>query len=175
VGGRSYRVSLDGFWQAHSSAPGLLVDAVMSGLAPRPGDVAFDLFCGVGVFAGALSGAGAQVWGIEGDRRAVDLARENVPGATFVGGDVARRLARLPVAADLVVLDPPRAGAGATVLDAVAARRPRGIAYVACDPAALGRDLRLAAGLGYHPVSVRAYDLFPMTHHVECVAILEPR
>ncbi len=175
VGERSYRVSLDGFWQAHADAPQVLVDAVVAGLAPRPGEVAFDLFCGVGLFAGALAAAGAQVWGVEGDRRAVGLARENVPGATFVAGDVARRMAGLPEAADLVVLDPPRAGAGAAVLAAVAARRPRGIAYVACDPAALGRDLRIAAGLGYDPVSVRAYDLFPMTHHVECVAILGRR
>lgn len=175
VGERTYRVSLDGFWQAHADAPRLLVDAVIAGLAPRPGEVAFDLFCGVGLFAGALAAAGAKVWGIEGDRRAVGLARENVPDATFVAGDVARRLRGLPEAADLVVLDPPRAGAGAGVLGAVAARRPRSIAYVACDPAALGRDLRIASGLGYDPVSVRAHDLFPMTHHVECLAILERR
>lgn len=173
VGERSYQVAVDGFWQAHAAAPGLLADAVLAGLSPRPGELAFDLFCGVGLFAGALADAGAEVWGIEGDRRAVELARVNVPEATFVAGDVARRLGRLPEAADLVVLDPPRAGAGASVLAAVAARRPRAIAYVACDPAALGRDLRLAAELGYVPVSVRAYDLFPMTHHVECVAILE--
>ena len=73
------------------------------------------------------------------------------------------------------MLDPPRVGAGAAVIAAVAARRPRAIAYVACDPAALGRDLRTAAGLGYEPSSVTAHDLFPLTHHVECVAILEPR
>ncbi|MGV8909309.1 MAG: class I SAM-dependent RNA methyltransferase [Propionicimonas sp.] len=175
VGEHSYQVALDGFWQAHAAAPEVLVDAVLAGLAPKPGEVAFDLFCGVGLFAGALAAARAQVWGVEGDRQAVELARKNLPAGTFVAGDVARRLAGLPEAADLVVLDPPRAGAGPVVLAAVAARRPRAIAYVACDPAALGRDLRIAAGLGYEPVSVRAYDLFPMTHHVECVAILEPR
>ena len=175
VGERSYQVALDGFWQAHAAAPEVLVDAVLAGLAPLSGDVAFDLFCGVGLFAGALAAAGAEVWGVEGDRQAVDLARTNIPGGTFVSGDVARRLGQLPETADLVVLDPPRAGAGPVVLAAVAARRPRAIAYVACDPAALGRDLKIAAGLGYEPVSVRAYDLFPMTHHVECVAILAPK
>ena len=173
VGERSYEVALDGFWQAHAAAPGMLVAAVLAGLAPQPGETAFDLFCGVGLFAGALADAGAQVWGVEGDRQAVDFARTNIPGGTFVAGDVARRLAGLPETADLVVLDPPRAGAGPVVLAAVAARGPRAIAYVACDPAALGRDLKIAAGLGYEPVSLRAYDLFPMTHHVECVAILE--
>jgi tRNA/tmRNA/rRNA uracil-C5-methylase (TrmA/RlmC/RlmD family) len=175
VGDLSYRVAVDGFWQAHAAAPAVLTDALIAGLAPKPGEVAFDLFCGVGLFAGALAAAGAQVWGIEGDRRAAELARGNVRVANFTAGDVTRRLGGLPATADLVVLDPPRAGAGPAVLTAVAARRPRAIAYVACDPAALGRDLKIAAGLGYQPVSVTAYDLFPLTHHVECLAILAGR
>ena len=175
VGELSFDVALDGFWQPHAGAPELLVRRVLAGLQPRPGEVALDLFCGVGLFAGALVAAGARVWGIEGDRTAVDLARVNVPTARFVAGDVGRRLPRLPNRADLVVLDPPRTGAGAAVLTGIAARRPRAIAYVACDPAALGRDLRTASELGYVAASVTAHDLFPMTHHVECVAILEPR
>lgn len=97
-----------------------------------------------------------------------------MPSARFLVGDVARRLERLPNRADIVVLDPPRAGAGRAVLASVVARRPRRIAYVACDPAALGRDLQIAADLGYRTMSVDAYDLFPMTDHVECVAILVP-
>ena len=175
VGEQAFQVAIDGFWQAHAAAPVVLTDAVMAGLNPRPGDVAFDLFCGVGLFAGALAASGAQVWGIEGDRRAVELARANVPEATFTAGDVGRRLVGLPRAADLVVLDPPRAGAGSGVLAAIAARHPRRIAYVACDPAALGRDLKIASELGYEPMSVAAYDLFPLTQHIECIAILAPR
>jgi tRNA/tmRNA/rRNA uracil-C5-methylase (TrmA/RlmC/RlmD family) len=175
VGEQAFQVAIDGFWQAHAAAPVVLTDAVMAGLKPRPGDVAFDLFCGVGLFAGALAASGAQVWGIEGDRRAVELARGNVPAATFTAGDVGRRLVGLPRAADLVVLDPPRAGAGSGVLAAIAARHPRRIAYVACDPAALGRDLKIASELGYEPMSVAAYDLFPLTQHIECIAILAPR
>ncbi len=174
VGDASYRVAVDGFWQAHARAPEVLVARVLEGLRPQPGETALDLYCGVGLFAGALVTAGATVWGIEGDRRAVELARENVPGARFFAGDVARRLDRVPRRVSLVVLDPPRVGAGAAVLASVARRRPRAIAYVACDPAALGRDLRTAEGLGYRPTSVTAHDLFPLTHHVECVAILEP-
>ncbi len=173
VGERSYRVSTTGFWQPHARAPEVLVEHVLAGLAPRHGETALDLYCGVGLFAGALAAAGATVWGIEGDRRAVELARQNVPGAEFHAGDVGARLGRLPARADLVVLDPPRSGAGGRVVRAVAARRPRAIAYVACDPAALGRDLRTARDAGYAPVAVSAHDLFPMTHHVECVAILE--
>lgn len=101
-------------------------------------------------------------------------ARHNVPTGQFLAGDVGVLADRLPAAVDLVVLDPPRAGAGAAVLAAVVARRPRAIAYVACDSAALARDLRLAAEAGYQLASLRAFDLFPMTHHVECVAILKP-
>jgi len=175
VGELSYLVDADGFWQAHASAPRVLLERVLSGLEPKAGERALDLYCGVGLFAGALAKRDLRVWGVEGDKRAVVLAQRNVPSARFVAGDVARRFAQLPEQADLVVLDPPRTGAGAGVLAAVAARGPRAIAYVACDPAALGRDLRTLADLGYQPTSLSAHDLFPMTHHVECVAILEPR
>lgn len=172
--GRAYEVAVDGFWQAHSAAADLLVAGVLDGLRPKPGEAALDLYCGVGLFAGALAASGCRVTGIEGDRRAAELAVRNVPEARFLAGDVARRLTRLRGGVDLVVLDPPRTGAGAKVMGQVLGRRPRAVAYVACDPAALGRDLRTASGLGYRPASISAYDLFPMTHHVECLAILEP-
>ena len=83
-----------------------------------------------------------------------------------------RRLVRGPV--DLVVLDPPRSGAGAEVVRAVAASGARAVAYVACDPAALARDVRTFGGLGWRLAAVRGYDCFPMTQHVECVALLRP-
>lgn len=175
VGDLVFEVASDGFWQAHPAAPLVLVERVLSGLSAQPGEIGLDLYCGVGLFAAALADRGVQVWGVEGDRRAAGLAAVNVPSGRFVAGDVARRMARLPARVDVVVLDPPRTGAGPGVLAAVASRQPRAIAYVACDPAALGRDLRIAADLGYAPTSVTAYDLFPMTHHVECVAVLEPR
>jgi tRNA/tmRNA/rRNA uracil-C5-methylase (TrmA/RlmC/RlmD family) len=73
---------------------------------------------------------------------------------------------------DVVVLDPPRKGAGRVVVDAIAGRRPARVIYVACDPAALARDLATFAGHGYHLDRLRAFDAFPMTHHVECVALL---
>ena len=76
--------------------------------------------------------------------------------------------------ADLIVLDLPRSGAGRRVIEQVVARRPRAIAYVACDPAALARDLAFATGLGYRIDQVRAFDLFGTTHHVECLAVLRP-
>ncbi len=139
--------------------------------------MALDLYCGVGLFAGALAAAGARVWGIEGDRRAVELAAGNVPGAPVRGRRRGARAAPgCPARADLVVLDPPRAGAGAA---RAAPRSPRGVrGRSPTSPATRlpsAATCRTAAGLGYRPTSVTAYDLFPMTHHVECVAILEPR
>lgn len=174
VAGLRFEVAADGFWQPHRLAPSVLTGAVLEALRPAPGELAFDLFCGVGLFAAPLVAAGCRVWGVEGDRRAIGLARRNVPEATFTAGDVAQRLRRLPPRADLIVLDPPRSGAGGRVIEQVVARRPRAIAYVACDPAALARDLAFATGLGYRIDQVRAFDLFGTTHHVECLAVLRP-
>ena len=171
--GRDYEVAADGFWQAHVAAPHVLVEAVLEGLRPRRGEVALDLYCGVGLFAGALASAGCRVTGIEGDRGAVERAAHNAPEAGFLAGEGARGLRQVRGPVDLVVLDPPRTGAGAVVLGQVLRLGPRSVAYVACDPAALGRDLATAGELGYRPRSITAWDLFPMTHHVECLAILE--
>lgn len=173
--GRRWRAAASGFWQVHPRAADTLVGAVLEGLRPREGDRALDLYCGVGLFAGALLDAGAEVHGVEGDPPAVSLARRNVPGATFEATSVESAARRGLGRADLVVLDPPRVGARRPVVEAVLATGARRVAYVACDPAALGRDLAVAAGRGWRATSVRAFDLFGMTHHVECVAILEPR
>ncbi|AXE38926.1 class I SAM-dependent RNA methyltransferase [Acidipropionibacterium virtanenii] len=172
AGNRSWKVGADGFWQVHPRAATVLAEAVIDGLKPRPGERALDLYCGVGLFAGLLADAGVRVEGVEVSRAAVGLARRNVPGARFWAGRTDRIMPRMSHRADLVVLDPPRKGAGRKVAGQVASVRPRAIAHVACDPAALARDLSLFAENGYRPVSIRAFDLFPMTHHVECVAIL---
>jgi len=176
--GRSWSVGADGFWQVHPAAADTLVRAVLDGLAPRTGERAFDLYCGVGLFAGALADAGCRVWGLEAGHRAILTARRNlddVADRVILRADrVERGLARLPDRTDLVVLDPPRSGAGKQVMAALLARRPRAVAYVACDPAALARDLGTAQRRGYAATSIRGFDLFPMTQHVECVAILQP-
>ncbi|MBA3021203.1 class I SAM-dependent RNA methyltransferase [Propionicimonas sp.] len=172
--GHEFTVEATGFWQAHRGAPAALVAAVLAGLEPAAGERAADLYCGSGLFASFLAEAGCQVLGIEGDRRATELARQNVPVGEFIQGDVAKLVDRLPLTLDVAVLDPPRVGAGDAVLTALLARHPRAVAYIACDPAALGRDLRIAASCGYQVASVTAFDLFPLTHHVECVAILKP-
>ncbi|MDO5094060.1 MAG: TRAM domain-containing protein [Propionibacteriaceae bacterium] len=175
AGGHEFRVAARGFWQVHPAAGDVLQAAVIQGLRPLPGDVALDLYCGAGLFAAALVHAGAEVTGVELVAAAVANARHNVPQGRFLAMPLAKALRRLPPKVDLVVLDPPRRGAGAAVVAKIADMAPRGIAYVACDPASLARDLAWFEPLGYGPESIRAFDLFPMTHHVECVAVLKPR
>ena len=179
--GRTWRVSGGGFWQVHPQAAELLVDAVMRGLIPRKGETALDLYCGAGLFAGALAerlGERGAVLAIESSPRAVRDARHNLASFERVRveqGTVERVLPRTGITeADLVVLDPPRAGAGRAVVRRVCTLGARRVAYVACDPAALARDLAEFRAGGYLPRFLRAFDLFPMTHHMECVAILEP-
>ena len=180
AGRREFEVAADGFWQVHPGAPGLLVDVVLSMLRPAPGERCLDLYAGVGLFSAFLAGAvgpTGSVVAIEADWIAVEHARANLstyPSATVRRGSVDRDLgSRPPEPVDLVVLDPPREGAKRAVVDQVADRLPRAVAYVACDPAALARDVALFADRGYRITSLRAFDFFPMTHHVECVALLE--
>jgi tRNA/tmRNA/rRNA uracil-C5-methylase (TrmA/RlmC/RlmD family) len=181
VGDRSFRVTGGGFWQVHPGAASALLTAVLDGLDPRPGESALDLYGGVGLFAAFVAdrvGPGGRVTVVEADRSAAEDARHNMaelPWVRVERGRVDSVLRRLRLRrADLVVLDPPRSGAGKTVVSLVSGVRARRIAYVACDPAALARDLRFFADRGYAFTSLRAFDLFPMTHHVECVALLEP-
>ena len=157
----------------------VLVETVLDFLRPQPGESALDLYAGVGLFARFLAdlvGPGARVVAVEGDRRACGHARTVLGGAARVSrGRVDQVLAAsYDEPFDLVVLDPPREGAGRTVVEQVVARGPRAVAYVACDPAALARDVFTFAEHGYRVSRLRAFDLFPMTHHVECVALLEP-
>ena len=179
--GRTYRVGMGGFWQVHPQAPQLLVQAVMQGLMPRKGDMALDLYCGVGLFAGAIAervGENGAVLGIESGKRAAEDARHNLqdlPRVRIEQGKVDQVLPRTGITeTDLIVLDPPRAGAGKQTVKHLSGLGARRIAYVACDPAALARDLAYFREGGYKPRTLRAFDFFPMTHHVECVAILEP-
>ncbi|ANB09016.1 RNA methyltransferase [Streptomyces ambofaciens] len=178
---RTYRVGSGGFWQVHPQAADTLVRAVMQGLLPRKGDMALDLYCGVGLFAGALAdrvGDKGAVLGIESGKRAVEDARHNLASFDRVRieqGKVEAVLPRTGISeADLVVLDPPRAGAGRKTVQHLSSLGARRIAYVACDPAALARDLGYFRDGGYRVRMLRVFDLFPMTSHVECVAILEP-
>ena len=179
--GRDWRVAADGFWQVHPGAADVLVAAVREGLEPRAGDHVVDLYAGVGLFGASLAddlGPGGRVDCVESDSGACTSARRSVhdlPTVRVHESDVRTWLSKsAPKRCDLVVLDPPRSGAGTAVLERAVKLHPRRITYVACDPAALARDTRTLASLGWSLELLRAFDLFPMTHHVECVATFIP-
>ncbi len=177
-GSHEFAVAPDGFWQSHLEAPRVLVETVLGMLRPEPGERVLDLYAGVGLFAAFVAdavGPTGRVVAVEGSHAACQDARLNLPpGVRVEHGPVGRVLAAAyDEPFDLVVLDPPREGARRPVVEQIVDRAPRAVAYVACDPAALARDLATFAELGYPLRDLRAFDLFPMTHHVECVALLE--
>ena len=175
VRGHEFQVAPDGFWQVHLGAPDVLVDAVLAAAGVRPGDRVLDLYSGVGLFTVFLAeqaGATGHVLAVEGDRRATELAGANLEDYPWVGtlrGDVDRALDELSDPVDVVVLDPPREGARRAVVEGIAALQPRTVVHVACDPASFGRDVALLAEAGYELTAMRAFDIFPMTQHVEVV------
>jgi tRNA/tmRNA/rRNA uracil-C5-methylase (TrmA/RlmC/RlmD family) len=181
--GHRYDVSVGVFWQVHPGAPATLVRAVLDGLGPVSGDRVADLFAGAGLFTVPLAaavGPTGSVTAVERSRRACADAVGNCRGlgqVTVIRADVdADRVASGIGTPDLVVLDPAREGAGRPVMEALAALRPapRRVVYVACDPASFARDLRVLTDVGWTMPGLRALDLFPMTEHVELVAVLVP-
>jgi tRNA/tmRNA/rRNA uracil-C5-methylase (TrmA/RlmC/RlmD family) len=176
IGKNTFQVSQSSFWQSHRLAPTVLTDVVMQFAELQSGDQVLDLYGGVGLFtAAALSAVGAtgRVDLVEASSSAIGDARvnfENISNVNIYLGDVAKIMPRIG-SADVVILDPPREGAGQLVLQQISALNPQRIVYVACDPAALARDSAFANDLGWQLTKVRAFDLFPMTHHIEMVAL----
>jgi len=175
--GRQWRLTPGVFWQVHPALADTLVAVVEQwALAPARG-TAWDLYGGVGLFATVLAGQvgpDGQVHVVESAAQAVADGRAALADLAQVHwrvGRVEHAVASLP-APDVVVADPPRRGLGRVLVDALCARVPARVVYVACDPAALARDVGLFAGRGYRLAGLRAFDAFPMTHHLECVALL---
>lgn len=179
VAQKEYQVSAGSFWQSNVRAPQVLVDAVSSFADVKSGDHLIDLYGGVGLFGLALLdliGADGRIDHVEGSKAAIADARVNFGEAKnvhFHTGDVEKILPRFS-SADVVILDPPREGAKKAVIESLVACSPRAIVYVACDPAALARDTALLRDANYALIELRAFDLFPMTHHIECVALFAP-
>lgn len=179
---RPFTVAADGFWQVHPAAADTLAGAVREALVGvgLTGGSSWDLYGGVGLFAEVLAevvGETGTVVSVEGDRTASSLAAVNLgdrPQVSLVLGAVEKVIDELTDAVDAVVLDPPRAGAGPVLCRQIAARAPSVIVYVACDPAALGRDTAALTASGYQLDTLRSFDCFPQTHHVECVARFLP-
>lgn len=191
AGQREFRVDARGFWQIHRQAPATLTaavqDAVDSDLFdPRAANL--DLYGGVGLFAAALGdlfGMTTRITTVEANRNATDDAAENLSewiGATALTARVdsflrqlngsASAMERARLRSATVILDPPRSGAGREVVESLALIDPAQIIYVACDPVALSRDIATFADHGFVPQTLRAFDLFPHTHHLETVVRL---
>ena len=193
----SYQVSAGGFWQIHRAAPSTMVGTMLTMLRPQESECTLDLYAGAGLFTAALAdavGATGTVISIEGSPVTHKDARSNFApdGCSrtensantrieVIRGDVARPLVDLKTALefgeipaiDAVVLDPSREGANRTTLERLDALDPKRILYVACDPASLGRDTGILRELGWDMVQLRAFDMYPNTHHVESVALFE--
>ena len=193
----SYQVSAGGFWQIHRAAPSTMVGTMLTMLRPQEGECTLDLYAGAGLFTAALAdavGATGTVVSIEGSPVTHKDARSNFApdGCSrtensadtrieVIRGDVARHLVDLKTALefgeipaiDAVVLDPSREGANRITLERLDALDPKRILYVACDPASLGRDTGILRELGWDMVQLRAFDMYPNTHHVESVALFE--
>jgi tRNA/tmRNA/rRNA uracil-C5-methylase (TrmA/RlmC/RlmD family) len=176
---KTYQVSPHSFWQSNIAAPEILVEAVSTFAAVKHGDHLLDLYGGVGLFALALLdhvGSSGRIDLVEGSKSATADAAINFGDADNVKiytGDVEKILPRFS-SADVIILDPPRDGAKKSVIESMVACAPRRIVYVACDPAALARDSALLRDANYTLSDLRAFDLFPMTHHIECVALFTP-
>jgi tRNA/tmRNA/rRNA uracil-C5-methylase (TrmA/RlmC/RlmD family) len=178
--GRTFRISGGGFWQVHKKAPEVLTSCVLdfveaAGFKPDANNL--DLYGGVGLFASALAGKygkDIRITTVESFKQATEDAKLNIadmPKAQALCTPVERFL-NTQKNADTIILDPPRSGAGAKVVGQILALEPRHVVYVACDPIALARDLKQFFAAGYELAGLRAFDLFPHTHHVEAVASL---
>jgi len=177
-GGVELRVSGAAFTQVNWAVNQRLVQALLDGAEQRGLRTFCDLYCGAGNFSLPLLARGLSGVGIEGSKAAIAAAKrasseQGFTHAHFIAGDVKEALAKLPRAEpfDLVVLDPPRSGAR-EILPELLARAPRHIAYCACDPVTLARDLRTLCDSGYFLSAVSGFDMFPQTHHFETLVWL---
>lgn len=177
--GRRYRVSAESFFQVNTVGAAALVELVTAYADVRPGDIALDAYCGVGLFSLPLAEAASRVIGIEEAPSACEdfainaAERDNIE---LHEGSVEAVLPALQAQGqrvDITVIDPPRSGAGPQVIARLAALVPRRIVYVSCDPATLARDAVHLTQAGFHLVEAQPVDLFPQTFHVETIALWE--
>ena len=181
VDGLRFAIGVETFFQTNSAQAERMVALVRDLAGEVAGGLAIDLYCGVGMFTLALAAAGAKAVGIELSESSIEAARANARSnglaeTLFFAGDARTVLPR--VLADhgpprVVVLDPPRAGAGGKVMRRIARSAPERIIYVSCNPTTLARDLVQLGPFGYRVSVVQPLDLFPQTYHVETVVALD--
>lgn len=177
VDGHDFAVAGDGFWQVHPGAASVLSRQIKESVKGLKVESFADLYAGVGVLAHSLlqefPTANAIV--VEADRSAAQNAKENLKSFKNVqvsSERVDKWVRGVKNKFDVVILDPPRSGAGQTVMQQICRQTLQKIIYIACDPAALARDVLIAKKNGWKLETVVAFDLFPQTHHIESVAVL---
>ena len=178
VGDRIWRVPVTAFWQSHREAAGVYSDLVAGWAQLEPGMTAWDLYGGAGVFAAVLAqavGERGKVVTVDTSRGASRSARAalaDLGWVSVVTDSVRRALSAQAMRADVAILDPPRSGAGREVIDMLAAAGVPRVIHIGCEAASFARDVGLYLGHGYAVEDLRVFDSFPLTHHVECVAVL---
>lgn len=178
IGSRVWRVPVTAFWQAHREAAALYSGLVAGWARLEPGMTAWDLYGGAGVFAAALaeqvgeSGHVVTVDTSRGSSRSARAALADLRSVSVVTDSVRRALATQHKRADVAVLDPPRTGANREVIDQIAAAEVPRIIHIGCEAASFARDVGLYLQHGYRVEELRVFDSFPLTHHIECVAVL---
>jgi 23S rRNA (uracil1939-C5)-methyltransferase len=166
VAGKKWRISAKSFFQARPDGADVLVALVRRAAEGAPAGALVDAYGGVGLFAGSL-GEDRQTTIVEWSQSSIRDARVNVPDAKIVQSDVAKWR---PTRAALVIADPPRTGLGKKGVGAIGGTTAKHLVLVSCDPAALARDAKLLAGIGFQHDGTTLVDLFPHTAHVECVS-----
>lgn len=178
VGGREWRVPVTGFWQSHREAPAVYSELVSQWAGTAEGGQAWDLYGGAGLFASVLAesvGDSGLVLSVDTSRPAAEAARsalEDLGQVHIVSESVRRFLAGRNDRADIAVLDPPRAGAGKEVIELLAGTEVPRVIHIGCEAASFARDIGLYQQHGYRVETIRVFDAFPLTHHVECFALL---
>jgi tRNA/tmRNA/rRNA uracil-C5-methylase (TrmA/RlmC/RlmD family) len=184
AGRRSWRVPVTAFWQAHREAARVYSALVTEWAQAGAGMTAWDLYGGSGLFAAALAeavGESGRVLTVDTARSASRAARQALAdvGQVHVINDSVRRALAMPAArrhrADVVVLDPPRSGAGREVIDLLAAAEVPRIVHIGCEAASFARDIGIYRRHGFVVEQIRVFDSFPLTHHVECAALLQAK
>ena len=177
VDGHDFAVAGDGFWQVHPEAAAVLSNQIKKSINGLKIDSFADLYAGVGVLAHSVLQEFplAKAFVVEADRSAAQNTKENLKkfkNVQVINERVDRWTKSIKNKMDVVILDPPRSGAGQNVMQQICAHTLQKIIYIACDPAALARDVLVANKYGWKLEAVVAFDLFPMTHHLESVAVL---
>jgi tRNA/tmRNA/rRNA uracil-C5-methylase (TrmA/RlmC/RlmD family) len=178
AGRHTWQVPVTAFWQAHRDAARTYSDLVGDWARPDPGMTAWDLYGGAGVFAAVLGdavGESGQVVSVDSSRAATRSARAtlaDLPQVNVITDSVRRALTAQRSGADVAVLDPPRGGAGREVIDLLAAAEVPRIVHIGCEAASFARDVGLYQRHGYAVDKISVFDSFPLTHHIECVALL---